>query len=83
MIWYAAYRPHYSTTRTRLEIFNEAMILLCGYHLFVFSNFTMELDMQFYFGYVYVTIIGIVLIINLRTVLVSAIKSCRYRMALK
>jgi hypothetical protein len=83
MIWYANYRPHYSSTRTRLEIFNEAMILVCCYHMFIFSNFAMDLDMQFYFGYVYVCVIGIVLIINLRTVIVSTIRTCRYRMALK
>jgi len=69
MIWYAAVQPHFSKTRTRLEIFNEAVILVCMYHLLVFSNFVMELDMQFYFGYVYVSIIGLVLFVNLRTVI--------------
>jgi hypothetical protein len=48
---YASTRPHESFTRTRLEIFNECMMMLAFYHMMIFSEFNLEPLTAFYSGY--------------------------------
>jgi len=39
MIAYAGIRPHWDNRRTRLEIYNEFMIMIFNYHMVIFSDY--------------------------------------------
>lgn len=44
ILFYIGERPHWETRRTRIEVFNEVMILGACYHLALFSDFNIEVE---------------------------------------
>jgi len=69
VMWYLNVRPHDSRERVRLEVFNEVLIMLCVYHMMLFSKFTTNITAQFYFGYSFLAVFGIMLVGNIARVL--------------
>ena len=43
--------PYKKTNSNRLEIFNESCILLTNYHLYLFTDFTPDSDLQYRVGW--------------------------------
>ena len=47
VIFYSDQRPHTLPKRIKLEVFNEIIIMIIIYHLFLFSDFNSSLELQF------------------------------------
>lgn len=77
LMWYLHVRPHNSKSRIRLETCNELLIMACVYHMMLFSKFVTNIYAQFYFGYSYIGIIGLMLVGNMIRVVKIAIESYR------
>lgn len=74
VIYYQGIRPHSSTTRVRLEIFNEIMVMVALYHIICFSEFNMDVQMQYYSGYSYICVFGSVFVVNLVPMFTDAVR---------
>jgi hypothetical protein len=57
--------PHIERSRCYIEIFNEVMIMIVNYHLICFSEFNMDVDMQFNMGYSLIFFIFFVVFVNI------------------
>jgi hypothetical protein len=65
MIYYSGIRPHSSHLTTRVNIFNEVIIMFMNYHLICFSNFNLDLLARFQMGYSQISLIGLLIVVNL------------------
>ena len=65
LIYYQGVRPHLYYVRTRLEFFNEGMILIVGYMFLLFSSYNPNYSIKFSAGYIYVLFIGLTLVVNI------------------
>lgn len=74
VMFYQSCRPHDTPLRNRLEVFNEIMLMLTMYHLIVFSEFNLNVDMQYYAGYSFAGCYGAVFAVNLPPVMWAGIK---------
>ena len=61
--------------RTKLEIFNESMIMVIQYHLLVFSKFNLDNTSKYQMGYSYVGVIGVTLVVNILNALIKSINA--------
>jgi len=69
VMWYLNVRPHDSRERVRLEVFNEVLIMLCVYHMMLFSKYTTNITATYYFGYSFIFFVLIGLVGNIARVL--------------
>ena len=65
VIFYESQKPHLLKSRQQLEVTNEVLIMIACYHMFLFSKFNFNLDLQFTMGYSLVAVIGILVAINI------------------
>lgn len=74
IIWYVGVWPHLEKVDAYLEVFNEALLQLCFYHLMVFSDFYTgegRYSIKLYASYSFVSLLGLIILINLIYVLVQ------------
>jgi len=75
-----------SKSREKTEYFNEIVLMMSMYTMFVFSPWVTDVYVVFYFGYIVIAIVVTHLLINLGIILVSTIKTtisqCKRRFAL-
>ena len=83
IISYAGIRPHWDNRRTRLEIFNEVMIMFFNYHLLIFTDFCTNPRMQFAMGFSYCVFIGIVVLVNISFMISNTIEKSKRKNKLK
>ena len=74
-MYYASQRSHEHPHRVKLEIFNEWMILVISYHLFMFSEFNLSIEGKFYAGFSYNVCLLIVVFINLAIALIKMVSN--------
>ena len=65
IIIYAGVRPHWDKQRTRLEIFNEVMIMFSNYHTVIFSDFCTNPRFQFAMGFSFCVQMGLLVVVNI------------------
>lgn len=71
---YFSYKPHFSPIRTRIEIFNEVMIIALSYHLLCFSDFVDEPGTLHILGISYDACLGLVLLVNIGAIIKERIR---------
>jgi hypothetical protein len=64
-MYYCGTRPHNTSLRVNIEVFNEVIIMMMNYHMACFSEFNLSTEMQFNMGYSMISGIGIMIIVNL------------------
>ena len=79
LITYAGIRPHWDKRRTRLEIYNEVMIMFFNYHMVIFSDFCTNPNFQFALGTSYCVHIGLVVAVNIGFMLRNTIDRSKRR----
>jgi hypothetical protein len=79
ILFYAGARPHKDSFRVRLEIFNEIMLMLLNYHMFLFSGFNVERDYNFYFGYTMVLCAAVMVFTNLYFMIKKNLRTMKSR----
>lgn len=77
VIVYAGVRPHWDKQRTRLEIFNEVMIMYFNYHNVLFSDYCYNPNVQYEAGYSYITFLIILIFANLGFTAIKIIAKAR------
>lgn len=66
---YSSIRPHTRKSTTRLEVVNECCLMVCTYHLVVFSAFSHDLETQFLFGFVMQAFVILIMFVNVYSTL--------------
>jgi len=77
IISYAAIRPHWDNRRTRLEIFNEVMIMYFEYHTMIFTDYCTNPSFQFLMGYSYCAFLGLVVVVNVVNMLLNTVEKSK------
>ena len=77
VIFYESQRPHEIRSRQYLEVVNEILIMMTIYHMFMFSKFNYNLDLQFTMGYSMVATICILVAINISMMVRKAVLQYR------
>jgi len=62
-----------------LELFNECCVCMAGYHLYLFTDFMPDKELQYTLGFSIISIIGLNLVLNLGTMLIKQLSSCKYK----
>jgi len=75
--------PHTDRIKRRVEIFNEFVILIVGYHLFTFTNFVQDEMKQFEMGYSLVMFISLTFISNITQMVIRNVRKVRQKLRLK
>ena len=57
--------PFHSPAQRKLETFNELILLLWCYHMFIFTDFVPEPELRYQTGYFLISIVGFCLFVNL------------------
>ena len=83
IMWYINVQPHVTRERKYLEIFNEIMIIMCTYHMVLFSQFNGSPELHFLLGYTYVGVIALVIVVNIGLLLFKSVTKARRLSALK
>ena len=65
IIFYAGVRPHWDKARTRLEVFNEVMIMFSNYHAVIFSDYCTNPNFQFSMGFSFCVQVGLLVVVNI------------------
>jgi hypothetical protein len=73
LIYYAGSMPHIEKSRCYIEIFNEIMIMIINYHMVSFSEFNLDVDMQFNMGYSLIGFIFLVVFVNIMNMVIKQI----------
>ena len=58
-------RPHNTKARVRLEVFNEVIVMGVIYHMIMYSDFNLNLDLAFMLGYTHIGLIGLLMAVNI------------------
>lgn len=72
MIYYAGSRPHTSRGKYRIEIFNDVIFMMMIYHLICFSDFNSSMEARFEMGYSQVSLIGILITVNISSMVFTS-----------
>ena len=75
IIYYEGQRPHKVRGRQMLEIFNEVLIMMAIYHMFLFTQFNFNLDLQFFMGYSLVGLVGLLVVVNIGVMILIQIEN--------
>ena len=74
ILFYAGIRPHWDNNRTRLEIYNEVMIMMFNYHMVLFSDYCFNQKFQYMMGTSYAIFLGVVVLINIGNMAKNTVK---------
>lgn len=66
-----------------MEIFNEFVILIVGYHLFTFTNFVLDGMKQFEMGYSLVIFISLTFVSNIVNMVIKNVRKFRQKLRLQ
>ena len=83
MIWYTNIRPHFDALQSRLELFNEVMIMITLYIIVLYSKFNYRKETYHTFGYCYIVVLAIILFVNLVLMVYKTVKKIRRKLQLK
>jgi hypothetical protein len=73
-------RPHFSKIKTRLEAFNDVILMFMIYHMITFSNFNTDLESKFVMGYSQVSFLALLIFVNLvYLIVIQALQIIRNR----
>jgi len=64
VILYGWINPHAIKERKRLEYFNDVMMMQLAYSMICMTSYMLDLELSFYFGYVFMTISGVMVVGN-------------------
>ncbi len=73
-------RPLIDRTANNIEIFNESMILIMNYHLFLFHFFEDDPMNSYFTGWLCIGVTGFLMIANVIMVLISVVIKLRFTM---
>lgn len=77
IISYAGIRPHWNNNRTRLEIFNEVIIMYFEYHTMIFTDYCTNPNFQFLMGNSYCAFLGLVVVVNIVNMLLNTVEKSK------
>lgn len=83
MMFYSYQQPHWDPRRNKLEIFNEAIILILSYHMVTFSEFNINVDTNFIMGYSFIAFIMLMIAVNCLYMISETVQKWRRRKAYK
>jgi len=67
--------PYHSKRMTKIELFNESVIMITIYHLLIFSEFVPDASTRFSMGYVLILILAFSVVINMIDIYNGVIKA--------
>jgi hypothetical protein len=70
-------RPTTTGNLEMLEIFNEGLVLLCAYYIFLFTDYITDPVMRYQFGWGYIGLLGFGLIFNFMNLVISSLSDCK------
>ena len=76
LIWFGSIKPYFKNQANIIESFNEFMLMIFTYHLFIFSNWTYPYQ-RIPYGNVYLGCIGIMLLVNVINVVNNTIEKVK------
>jgi len=74
VIMFGASQPLKSKTNRRMEFFNESLIMICVYHLFVFTHFVDDPLTRYQMGKYFIGFTAANLTVNLLMMVIGSIK---------
>lgn len=75
IMYITCFKPFKESSMTRLEIFNEICILICAYHLLIFTPFVPDVKIQYDIGWSIIAVTALNVGVNMIIILVNAIKA--------
>lgn len=73
-MFYFYVKPHILPLKVKQEMFNEYMVLILSYHMFTFTQFVIDVSIQFVIGYSFVAMLCIILFVNVLIMVRNQIK---------
>lgn len=64
MLFLGYIKPYENKIFFSLELFNECIVLLCSYHLFLFTDFVDSKETQLSLGYSLIALTGLLIAVN-------------------
>lgn len=77
IIFYVGFEPHLARIRTRIETFNECVIMACCYHLFAWSAIELDPWFPFMMGFSFIALVVLITLVNLTVVIRIVISKIR------
>jgi len=65
ILYYSVIFPHADIALNKVEIFNEAIVLLCSYLVFAFTDYSTDAKAKFKIGYFYCFLVFLLLAFNI------------------
>jgi len=76
-MYYFGFAPHFSMKKLFLEGFNEVMIIMMSYHMFCFTFFVPDVEVQYNVGYSFVIFFLVITLANLVYMVNNVYIRCR------
>jgi hypothetical protein len=73
LILFGGIMPYDSYEKNMVEIFNEVMQMILGYHMFLFTDFVIDSVTKFKLGYSFLFILGLMAAVNLGLLLKNGV----------
>lgn len=83
ILYYCTARPHMDSRRSRIEVFNEAMIMVFIYHMILYTDYCSNFRLQFYVGYSGMFILFAIVAINIILLLSKIMQKAQRRNRLR
>lgn len=64
-MYYFGFAPHFSMKKLLIEGFNDVVIIILSYHLFLFTWFVEDLSAQYYIGQSFIMFFLVIIFVNL------------------
>lgn len=80
---FANVRPHWTAQRHMQEMFNECFLMLLFYVLVLFSKFNTNASTFYFFGYVYLILMGLVIAVNIGIMVYNTVKKLKRKNLVK
>ena len=77
MIYMAHFRPMPTSKNNKQEVMQDSFMLLCAYHLLLFTDYLPDVELQYNLGWSYIFVITIMLSFNVYEFLGMAFRDCR------
>ena len=77
MIYMAHFQPMPSFRDNNSEVKQDAFLLVCAYHLLLFTDYVPDVEIQYMAGWSYILVICIMLSLNIFEFVGMAFKDCR------
>ena len=83
MIYVGHFKPFLSRYASMIELINEVLIVVCTYHLIMFTSLVYDPDTRYLCGWPCIIVVFALIAMNLSVIVYQAITSIIYKSRLK